>query len=438
MRLTWTDPADLLPHALVQAVSDGVPVDDLAARWSAAGGDPRPPRSGAGPIVSADLGRLAGDLLDEIDRRGFGALGERLEAVPDVPPMPGRVSEDRVRGAWLGRAIGCVLGKPVEKIPREGIRAIAAATGNWPITGYFTEVGLPAEIGQRWPWNRRSRVTSLVETLDGIPEDDDLNFTMLALAMVERYGDKLATADVAQAWLDNLPAGRVFTAERAAYRNLLLGVEPERTAVVRNPFREWIGALIRADFYGWAHPGDPSGAARMADADASLSHRGDGVYGARWVAGMASAALVATDVSSVLSAGLAVVPPDSRLSEAVRFGIALAEEDAGDEHALDELHARYGHLHWVHVLNNAALIAFAIAVSDGELGPALAIAVSGGWDTDSAGATVGAVCGALCGAARLPRSWTDPLGDRFRTTLPGFDGVSLAELAARTCAVASR
>ena len=54
-----------------------------------------------------------------------------------------------------------------------------------------------------------------------MPEDDDLNFAMLALAMVERHGDKLATADVAQAWLDNLPAGRVFTAERVAYRNLL-------------------------------------------------------------------------------------------------------------------------------------------------------------------------------------------------------------------------
>ena len=69
-------------------------------------------------------------------------------------------------------------------------------------------------------------------------------------------------------------------------------------------------------------------------------------------------------------------------------------DGAGDEHALDELHARYGHLHWVHVLNNAALIAYALAASDGELGPAIAMAVSGGWDTDSAGATVGAICGA--------------------------------------------
>jgi ADP-ribosylglycohydrolase len=437
VRLTWTDPADLLPHAFVQALSDGVPVDDLVARWVAVGGDPQPPRSGAGPIVSADLSELAGDLLDEIDRRGAGAEQRGLPGVRAVPPLPGHPSDDRVRGAWLGRAIGCVLGKPVEKIPRAGIRAIAEATRNWPITGYFTQVGLPADIAQRWPWNRRSRMTSLVETLDGIPEDDDLNFTMLALVMVERYGDKLATADVAQAWLDNLPAGRVFTAERAVYRNLLLGIEPERAAVVRNPFREWIGALIRADLYGWAHPGDPSAAARLADADASLSHRGDGVYGARWVAGMAAAALVADDVSSVLTSGLAVIPPESRLSEAVRFGIGLAAQGTDGERALDGLHARYGHLHWVHVLNNAALIAYALAASDGELGPAIAIAVSGGWDTDSAGATVGAICGALSGAASLPPSWTDPLGERFRTTLPGFDGVTAGELTARTCAVAS-
>ena len=108
-------------------------------------------------------------------------------------------------------------------------------------------------------------------------------------------------------------------------------------------------------------------------------------------------------MSSVLTSGLAVIPPESRLSEAVRFGMALAERGVGDEHALDELHARYGHLHWVHVLNNAALIAYALAASDGELGPAIAVAVSGGWDTDSAGATVGAICGALSGAASLPR-----------------------------------
>ncbi len=62
---------------------------------------------------------------------------------------------DRVHGGWLGRAAGCLLGKPVEKIPREGIRAIAESTGNWPLRGYFTAVGLDPDVAAAYPWNRR-------------------------------------------------------------------------------------------------------------------------------------------------------------------------------------------------------------------------------------------------------------------------------------------
>jgi ADP-ribosylglycohydrolase len=127
------------------------------------------------------------------------------------------VDADRMRGAWFGRAVGCLLGKPVEKLPRAAIEEIARATGNWPIAGYFTAQGLPADVAARWPWNRRSAPTSLVENIDGMPEDDDLNFAILALDLLEARGPALTTEDVAEAWLANLPAGRVFTAERAAY-----------------------------------------------------------------------------------------------------------------------------------------------------------------------------------------------------------------------------
>lgn len=64
--------------------------------------------------------------------------------------------------------------------------------------------------------------------------------------------------------------------------------------------------------------------------------------------------------------------------------------------------------------------------------------MTGGWDTDSDGATVGGVCGALAGAAALPAAWTGPLGERLRTSLPGFDGVTVTELAERTAAVRLR
>lgn len=436
MRLTWSHPADLLPHAFVQAADEDVDVADLVVSWTAAGGSAEPSREGAGPDAPPERQALAAELLDELDRRTpVLASGGPDVAVPRRP-VPDDLA-DRLRGAWWGRAAGCVLGKPVEKIPREGIRAIAQATGNWPITGYFTARGLPASVAQRWPWNRRSRPTSLAETIDGIPEDDDLNFPMLGLLLLEQHGDALTTDDVADAWLQHLPAGRVFTAERAAYRNLLDGVPAASAALVRNPFREWIGALIRTDVYGWAHPGDPAAAARLAEVDALLSHRRDGVHGARFAAAAAAVAVVASGVDDVLDTALAAVPADSRFAAAVRFGRELGGSGDAVEDCLDVLDREYGRFHWVHILNNAALIGYALTAGGGDFTRTISLAVTGGWDTDSDGATVGGICGALLGASRLPDEWTGPLGDRFHTSLPGFDGVTVAELADRTMALAS-
>ena len=446
MRLTWAQPEDLLPHALVQAVADGVDVAAVAARWRTAGGPLTPAVGGASDDPAlVPLRGLARDLLAEVDERTRQASPPldpdalvRLEPGWGPSPVaPAAADGDRLHGGWLGRAAGCLLGKPVEKIPRDGIRAIAEATGNWPVRGYFTERGLPAGIARRWPWNRRSRPTSLVENIDGMPEDDDLNFTLVALTLLERHGGALSTDDVALFWLDALPAGRVFTAERIAYRNLLNGVAPERAALVGNPFRSWIGALIRADAYGWAHPGDPHAGARAAHPDAWLSHRGDGLYGALFGAALAATAVVADDIEEVLDAGLCVVPASSTLAEAVAHGRKLGRSGLPLDEALDDLHARYGHLHWVHVLNNSALLAYALTASAGDFTTATGIAVMGGWDTDSVGATAGAVCGALAGARALPDAFTAPLRNRIATSLPGLDGVAIDSLAARTAALSA-
>ena len=324
----------------------------------------------------------------------------------------------------------------MEKIPRAGIREILQSSGQWPLTAYITANGVPDDVLARWPWNRRSRATSLAEHIDGMPEDDDLNFAMLALAMLERHGRELSTDDVAAAWLDSLPAGRVFTAERAAYRNLLLGIEPPETATTHNPFREWIGAAIRADVYGWVHPGDPVAAARLAARDARLSHTRTGVDAAIFVAAMCATAVATDDVDTVLSAGLSVLPPQGRYRKAIQLGIELGSSDRDHDTCVDAIEAAYGHLHWVHALNNGALVAYALKSSGGDLSTAICTVVMGGWDTDSNGATVGSVCGALAGASAVPGAWTEPLHNRLSTTLAGFDGIGFDELADRTLAVA--
>jgi ADP-ribosylglycohydrolase len=450
LRLSWSQPEDLVGHAIAAAEQEGADVAQHRRRWTDAGGDPEPRVTGASPDPApARLWTLARELLAELDgvappaellRREPSELGEILASggpIPELPSADGRLG-DRIHGAWLGRAAGCLLGKPVEKIHRTGIRAIAEATGNWPIRSYFTERGLPPEIAAAWPWNRRSRPTSLLENIDGMPEDDDLNFPLLALGLVEQHGRGFTTDDVAQAWLNLLPGGRVFTAERIVYRNLLNGHEPDEAALVQNPFREWIGAQIRTDLYGWVSPGDPVAAAELAWTDARLSHVRSGVYGAMFAAAACAAAVVTDDVDVVLDAGLAVVPVESRYADAIRFGRELSTSDVTLDDALDRLYERYGELHWVHVLNNAALVAYALATSRGDFGSAITTGVAGGWDTDSNGATLGSICGALTGRAGMPGGWIAPLKNRLSSSVPGFDGIGFDELARRTLALAEQ
>lgn len=442
VRATWVQPEDLVGHELRQAAEDGRDVRDIERRWYEAGGSPAPDRAGAStPPAPPGLRAVAVHLLDELALLDSPLADDEptaLDAIRDACPQwphprtePAAVAHERLHAAWLGRAAGCLLGKPVEKLPLEGIRALARATGNWPLSTWFTARGVPPALAATYPWNRRSAPTSLAENIDGMPEDDDLNYPLLTVLLLQRYGRSFSTADLARLWLEELPAGRTFTAERVAYRNLLDGLEPPDTARHRNPFREWIGAQIRADVHGWTHPGDPGAAAEQAHRDAVLTHTGNGVCGAMFTAAaLAEAAGGEADVHGCLAAGLRVVPPRSRFAQAVRDGIGAAREEARFDTVVDRLHAAYGRYHWVHVLPNAALLAAALTHADGDFTGSICRAVSGGWDTDSNGATAGSLAGLLAGRPdALPDRWTTPLKNRLATSVPGFDSVGFDTLA---------
>ncbi|WP_316753663.1 ADP-ribosylglycohydrolase family protein [Streptomyces herbicida] len=453
LRLTWVQPEDLIGHELRQAGQDGREPWAIAARWRAAGGPEAPTRAGASAgRASRYLRQLAEDLLDELADLPSRLADEeptdlaKIKArCPDWPGGPqARASVTALPGleaAWLGRAAGCLLGKPVEKLPLHAIRELARASGNWPLNTWFTAKGVPGELLAAHPWNRRSAATSLAENIDGMPEDDDLNYPLLNLLLLRRHGKAFTTTDVARLWLDELPAGRTFTAERIAYRNLLTGVEPPHTARHRNPFREWIGALIRADVHGWTNPGDPAAAAAQAHRDATLTHTANGVYAAMFIAAVIAAAATGThDIHACLRTGRTVIPPRSRLAAAVDHAIGLAESHEDFDAVVDGLHAVHSPTHhWVHAVPNTALIAAALTHADGDFTSSICRAVSGGWDTDSNGATAGSVAGLLAGRpTALPDRWTTPLKNRLATSVADFDGTGFDTLAHLTHLEATR
>ena len=346
------------------------------------------------------------------------------------------VDPARIRGAWAGRVSGCLLGKPLEVLSfKEGLAGIAAYLDEADATPLRDYVPLIEETIVE-----RTGAACCRGRMVRAEPDDDINYTVLALLMLEDRGGDFDTVDVARAWLRLLPAGTTWTAERSAYRVLMNrmadefvnGEDPgfDLSECSDNDYNEWIGAQIRADLYGWVCPGDPGRAADLARRDASLSHRGEGVHGAAFVAALGAAIPVAESMDSAIELALAEIPADSETANAVRYGRALA----GADDAVDALHAEYAGLSPVHTLNNLALVVWALSSAGGDFAAAIGNAVAAGWDTDCNGATVGGLIG-LSGVP-VPEQWTRPWGGRIGVDLAGIGEVRLDEVTERTVAVA--
>jgi ADP-ribosylglycohydrolase len=269
-----------------------------------------------------------------------------------------------------------------------------------------------------------------------MPEDDDMNYPMLNLSTFAQYGEVFTPEHVLRTWLEMAPVLSTFTAERVAYLNRLNGIEPPQTASVLNPYREWIGAQIRADFWGWISPAMPARAAEFAWRDASISHLRNGMYGEIFFAAAIAAAFQYSDTKSVIEEALKYVPPRSRFAEAITFVLSLPIQNQPWDVTVNSLYTTFGSYHWVHTINNAALVTAALLSSNGEYERAICNVVMGGWDTDSNGATVGSIMGTMLGAKQLPSKWIGPLNNEIRTGLKGYDRFSITALASKTAACA--
>jgi ADP-ribosylglycohydrolase len=213
---------------------------------------------------------------------------------------------------------------------------------------------------------------------------------------------------------------------------------PTESATYRNPYREWIGAQIRADIWGYVAPGWPEKAAEFAFRDAAISHIKNGIYGEMLVAAMLAASFVTSDVEEVIKIGLSEIPRNCRLAEAVRDTVKWSKELTDWEHIWVRINEKYGHYHAVHTINNAALVVMGLMVAQREYETSIVVAVRGGWDTDCNGATTGSVCGMMLGADMLPKKWVGVLNDRLFSAVRGYNECKISELAKRSHEIAKK
>ncbi len=445
----WTTPLQLLKAELKQREYEGHPVpDSISERVSAL--DPEQDRMNIGAIDP---------LFDELaalpQAREFHYVQPNdLDAIrrdrPSGPRQLGSVDAsellDRLHGAWTGRACGCALGKPVEGMGMRGahgmsgrqtIRTYLENREHWPLDFYFSGEDAGDDIRIACPQSQRENIAFM-------EPDDDIHYTLIALHVLETHGADFTWRNVATAWNNCLPYNAICTAETQAILNYNNAspriartnwVTPEYTSTHRNPYREWIGAQIRADGWGYACAGNPELAAEFAFRDACWTHRANGIYGEMMFAAITAAAFVVRDPLELIGIGLSEIPQGSRLAEAVNGALAQSA-NCDDFHTyMNWVDEHYGELSPVHTVNNALVVIGAMIYGRMDFHQSICSSVEGGWDTDCNGATCGSIVGAASGASGLNSSLVAPLNDTIKPKVFGFEEVAMAELAMRTLTV---
>jgi len=281
---------------------------------------------------------------------------------------------DKMRGCWLGKNIGGTLGAPYE-----GRKYMHALT-------YYDPV--PTEP---------------------LP-NDDLDFQLVWLKMLEDRGAKPTFKDFADYWMKHLSKHWYAEYSFCTY-NLLRGLKPPISGAFQNYFVDEMGSPIRSEIWACVAPGDPQLAASLAWMDSSMDHTGgEGRWGEMFWAAVESAAFVFNDPMTLIEIGLSMIPISSHIARSIRESVRCYKEGLRWGEARERIVTIFGHYNPCNAIPNHGFTILGWLYGK-DYGDRLCKAVNCGYDTDCTGATLGSLLGIIDGASKIPDEWKKPVGD---------------------------
>jgi ADP-ribosylglycohydrolase len=312
---------------------------------------------------------------------------------------------EKVYAGFLGMNVGIRLGAPVE--PTE-----------WT----------PERIQQFY-----GEITGYVKDYKTFAADDDANGPIYFIRAL--YDDaidrELTPEDVGRAWLNYSRngigmfwwGGEGISTEHTAYNNLKKGIPaPLSGAAETNGIvmAEQIGGQIFIDTWGLLFPNQIEKAAHYAEVAASVSHDGNGLYGARFIAACISKAFSATAIEEVIEAGLSTIPSDSLYTKVVKAVIDFYEKNPNDFRLCRQyLEDEWGYDKYpgiCHIIPNAGVCILSLLYGKGSFARTIEIATMCGWDTDCNAGNVGTIVGVLHGIEAIPGHYRKPINDAIVTS----------------------
>jgi ADP-ribosylglycohydrolase len=280
---------------------------------------------------------------------------------------------DKVYACWLGKNIGGTLGAPFE------------------CHKYVNDLSFYEPV-----------------PTEPLP-NDDLDFQLVWLSMVEERGADLCVADFAGRWRRHLQA-YPWNEYGFAGRNLDCGLQPPVSGWFENYYVDEMGSPIRSEIWACLAPADPQRAAALAWMDSALDHAGgEGMWGEMFWAAVESAAFVISDPLTLIRLGLAMIPPSCNIARVTREAVWMNQHGIRWAEARQRIVAIYGNDQPCNALQNHGFTLLGWLYGK-DFGDCLCKAVNCGYDTDCTGATLGALLGIIGGTAAIPKRWSEPIG----------------------------
>lgn len=322
--------------------------------------------------------------------------------------MTTRAFVEKVYAGFLGMNIGIRLGAPVEPT-------------------LWTRERIERFYGD---------IHSYVKDFKNFAADDDVNGPVYFLRALNdgALHRALTPPDVAEAWLNYSREGvGMFwwggygtSTEHTAFLNLMHGMEAPASGSIQTngkAIAEQIGGQIFIDTWGFIFPGDPKRAAEYARIAASVSHDGDGLNGAAFIAGCIAQAFLTHDIQEIVEVGLSLIEETSTYAKVVRSVRDFHAQNPDDwQLCLRYLHQEWGYDRYpgvCHIIPNAGVCAMALLYGN-TFARGVEIATMAGWDTDCNAGNVGSILGVAGGLEVLPDHYRRPIGDMI--VLSGISG----------------
>lgn len=302
---------------------------------------------------------------------------------------------EKTYAAWLGKNIGIRLGAPVEGWTYEQIKEKYPVMDRYPV-----DYGIFAA-------------------------DDDSNGPLFFVrALLEK--DAIEAKDIGDCFLDCLQeysgffwwGGVGVSSEHTAYENLKKGIAAPASGSMKTNGRtiaEQIGGQIFSDCWAYVAGYDPFLARDLAVKAASVTHDGNGIEGAKFVAVAITLAYQRKDIHEVLDEALSFLDRRKKYYKVAKDIIAYHRRHEDDWHdCFRYIRKNYGYDRFpgaCHIIPNSALMVMAMCYGGNDFSKTLCILNEAGWDTDCNCGNVGSIMGALKGLEGIEEKWILPIND---------------------------